>query len=498
MAEVDWIPRHPKAEDLRVGLISWAGTYLTFEAHKSSVTASAKSLGRRQTWEILVSNEHETQAVIRLKSLQGLYLLCEADGTVCYGRPKTSHHGCFLLRFHRNGKWTFQCIISGRYLESDGEDVFCNSRVLSAYHMWTPRPALHIHVTLYSPTYHSYARADHTVGRIWVDAAVPCLEECGFLLHFQDGCYHLETSTHHFLSHVDRLVPKRSPQTAFHLQVRPRGLVALCDGEGGTLYPQGSHLLLGLGSTPVKGEEWFVLQHFPTWVSLKSKSRKFLSVIYDAEVCAASERLTQMSLFQYECDSETPTLQLRSANGYYLAQRRHRTIIADGHPMESDTFFRVNWNCGKITLQCPNGRFLGIASNGLLMANVTIPGPNEELGIRFANRPFLILRGRYGYVGSSSDHDLLKCNMDQPDCIHLLPCRQGIYHFQAQGGSFWSITSFGTFRPWGKFALNFCIELQGSSLLTVLAPNGFYLRADRSGTLLADSEEITKECIWEF
>lgn len=227
-----------------------------------------------------MSNEHESQAVIRLKSLQGLYLLCEADGTVCYGRPRTSHHGCFLLRFHRNGKWTLQCIISGRYLESDGEDVFCNSRVLSAYHMWTPRPALHVHVILYSPIYHSYARADHTVGRIWVDAAIPCLEECGFLLHFQDGCYHLETSTHHFLSRVDRLVPQRSSQTAFHMQVRPRGLVALCDGEGGTLYPQGSHLLLGMGSAPMKGEEWFVLQHFPTWVSLKSKSRRFLSVIY--------------------------------------------------------------------------------------------------------------------------------------------------------------------------------------------------------------------------
>lgn len=55
-------------------------------------------------------------------------------------------------------------------------------------------------------------------------------------------------------------------------------------------------------------------------------------------------------------------------------QRRHRAIIADGHPMESDTFFRVHWNCGKITLQSPNGRFLSIASNGLLMSNVTIPG----------------------------------------------------------------------------------------------------------------------------
>ncbi|KAL6092435.1 hypothetical protein STEG23_037286, partial [Scotinomys teguina] len=387
-------------------------------------------LRSRTTWELLVSSEHEAQAVVRLKSLQGLYLLCEADGTVCYGRPRTSHHGCFLLRFHRNGKWTLQCIISGRYLESDGEHVFCNSRVLSAYHMWTPRPALHVHVILYSPTYRCYARADYTVGRIWVDAAIPCLEECGFLLHFQDGCYHLETSTHHFLSHVDRLVPHCSPQTAFYMQVRPRGLVALCDGEGGTLYPQGTHLLLGLGSNPTRGEEWFILQHFPTWVSLRSRTRRLISVMYDAEVCAASERLTPMSLFQYECDSESLTLQLRSANGYYLAQRHHKSIIADGHPLESDTFFCAHWNCGKIMLRSSNGHFLSVSSNGLLMATATTPGPNEELGIRFANRAFLILRGRYGYVGSSSDHDLIQCNRDQPDCIHLLPCRQGIYHFQ--------------------------------------------------------------------
>jgi hypothetical protein len=61
-----------------------------------------------------------------------------------------------------------------------------------------------------------------------------------------------------------------------------------------------------------------------------------------------------------------------------------------------------------------------------------LSGPNEELGIRFANRAFLVLRGRYGYVGSSSEHDLIQCNMDQPDCIQLLPCHQGIYHFQGE------------------------------------------------------------------
>ncbi|KAK2506796.1 hypothetical protein MC885_012153 [Smutsia gigantea] len=216
------------------------------------------------------------------------------------------------------------------------------------------------------------------------------------------------------------------------------------------------------------------------------------------ELYASSEHLTPMSLFQFEYDSKSSTLQLLSSNGGYLAQRRHRAVMADGHQLESDTFFRMHWNCGRIILQSPNGHFLGVVANGRLMANATIPGPNEEFGIRLANRPFLALRGPYGYVGTSTEHDLMQCNMDHPNCIHLLPCHQGIYHFQAQGGSFWSITSLGTFHPWGKFALNFCIELRGSNLLTVLAPNGFYMRSDQSGTLLADSEDITKECIWEF
>lgn len=56
--------------------------------------------------------------------------------------------------------------------------------------------------------------------------------------------------------------------------------MALSDGEGGMLYPQGARLLLSLGSDPHGGEEWLILQHCPTWVSLRSKTQKFLSVVY--------------------------------------------------------------------------------------------------------------------------------------------------------------------------------------------------------------------------
>lgn len=59
---------------------------------------------------------------------------------------------------------------------------------------------------------------------------------------------------------------------------------------------------------------------------------------------------------------------------HYNLQRRHRTVLANGHRLECDTFFRMHWNCGRIILQSPNGRFLGIAPNSLLIANATSPG----------------------------------------------------------------------------------------------------------------------------
>ncbi|XP_074049872.1 fascin-3 [Macrotis lagotis] len=500
MEEEDWMHHGSQSEDQKIGLISWAGTYLTANNYGNKITAVAKSLGRRQTWETVVCNEQDEdfQAVVRLQSIYGHILLPDGDGSVYCGWPRNAQHGYFLLRFHRHGKWTLQCMITGHYLESDGENVFCNSRILSAYHMWAPRPALHVHVMLYSPITRCYVRASPEQGCIWVDAPVPYLEECGFLLHFHDGLYHFESSSHHFLSQNDRLVSRPSPQTGFHLQFRPGGQIALGNGEGCFLYPQGSHALLALGSNPMGGEEWFILQHCTAWITIRSKNRKLVTIISELEVCAKSERMSPMSFFQYESNLNCNAIQLRSVTGQYLVQRSHRAIVGDGQKLEPGATFCVNWNGGKIVLRAANGRYVGVTSNGFLIATSLHPGPREEFRIRLVNRPFLALRGRYGYVGTSSEHDQLQCNMDQPDCIQLLPCRQSIYHFQAQGGTFWSLTAYGTFRPWGKFALNFCLELQGNNLLAVLAPNGYYLRADSSGVLLADSEAITKECLWEF
>lgn len=46
--------------------------------------------------------------------------------------------------------------------------------------------------------------------------------------------------------------------------------------------------------------------------------------------------------------------------------------------------------------------------------------------------------------------------------------------------------------------MNFYLEIQGNSLLAIIAPNGCYVRGDRDGCLVADSGAVTRDCLWEF
>ncbi|MGH0158417.1 UNVERIFIED_CONTAM: hypothetical protein FKN15_035635 [Acipenser sinensis] len=112
-------------------------------------------------------------------------------------------------------------------------------------------------------------------------------------------------------------------------------------------------------------------------------------------------------------------------------------------------------------------------------------GPNEQFVVQLANRPFLIMRGKCGYVGKSIHHAVLQCNLPEPKQISLTPCKHGFYHFKGPNGNLWTMTDNVTFKADGNIVLNFCIEIRGINLLAILAPNGCYLRGENSGVLSA-------------
>lgn len=232
-----------------------------------------------QTWELAVAAKEGKRTRVALIGHQGRRLLVEADGTVRCGRPTSDRGGHFLLEAHPSGAWSLQQPDSWRYLESDGEDVFCLSRALSTRHMWMPQLAVHAHVALFHPSSQLYARADPELNRVWVDTAVPHLAECSFVLRFRSGACHLETSGHKFVSRSETLARAPSAETAFQLTLRPGCRVFLTDREGRILYPQGSRGLLCLGNDPAENEEWFVVRRCPQWVTLKTRAKRYVSIL---------------------------------------------------------------------------------------------------------------------------------------------------------------------------------------------------------------------------
>ncbi|XP_048357219.1 fascin-3 isoform X3 [Sphaerodactylus townsendi] len=397
--------------------------------------------GSLQTWELKVTRKQENQTVVELRGRQGQALLVAPDGSVRCAQPASEKQEPFLLEVHPSGAWTLQQEHSGKYLESDGEDVFCISRRLTSSHMWMPRLAMHVHVVLFNPSLQLYARADAELKRIWVDTPVPYLEECSFILRFRDGVYHLETANHKFLSRSEKLVKTPSAETAFHLTLKPGCLAFFSDRQGRVLYPHGKRGLLCLGHSPVDSGEWFVVQRCPQWVSLRTRTKRYVTVIHESDVFAGSKKVTPMSIFHFEVNPSCKTVQLRGTNDSYLAQRECKNVVANGYCGEPETNFHVLWHCGKICLRASNGCYLGSLPVGLVAARALHP---------------------------------------------------------ARGKSFWSLTSEKTFETGGKSALNFCLEIRGNNLLAILAPNGYYLRGDREGTLKADGEEVTSETLWEF
>ncbi|XP_072258055.1 fascin-3 isoform X2 [Pyxicephalus adspersus] len=451
-------------------------------------------------WEMTQVNTREGKPVVFLKSQEGLNLLVTKEGNVNCGYTESPEHlqGLFLLIVHQNKNWSLKSLSSQKYLESDEENVFCSEEVLSPEHQWTPHLALHAHVVLYHPQSDKYAQTDVNQHRVLVDISTPYLETCGFVLRFRSGKYYLETANHLFLSSESTLEQESSPKTAFAMDLRPGCRARFINQEGLFMYPQGTQNILLPGQKPFSNQEWFVIRRCPPWVSLKSRKHGYLTIFYGKDVKANSQSLTINSVFHYEMDTGTRMVRLSDKESNYLALRKRNIILANGSKNEKETAYKVRWTFGKMYLRACNDAYLSICDTGYVLAKTNTPGADEEFILRLYNRSFLVLKGCYGYIGQSSDGDIVQCNRPVPECIEIIPCKMIIYYFKGQGKMFWNMTNHKTFHSNGQSPGIFYIEIRGKNILTIMTYTGMFLRGDKSGILIGDSDRVTSECLWEF
>ncbi|XP_078090756.1 fascin-3-like [Mustelus asterias] len=420
------------SEAVKIGLITSCGKYLTAEQFGNMVSLITTALGPKQIWEVKFKSSKGFQVQVELIAFNGLALQTNKAGLVKCAPP--NEFSLFLLEYQSNGSWVFKSIVFGTYLEKNIDGVRCIQKEENGLQQWIPHLAIHPQIVLYHPQSKSYVRMHCSEGNGFAEAPAPFSEECIFLIHFDNGKYHLQTSDCRYLSVKDQLLSKRSKQTAFTMHLKAGYMATFSAGKRGVLYPHSRTGLLSIGMHPSDMQDIFIIKRSKPWITLKTKSQKYVTINYGVEVYARFENFTQLSLFQFEVNLNSDRVRLRTIEGLLLAQRRQAAILADGKDTEETTNFTVRWCGGNITLQAANKQYLTMKPIGQIVASAQQAGPNEEFTIRLANRPFLILRGEHGYIATDCHSDQLQCSRRSYEIIRLTQCKGGFYHFQGSKG----------------------------------------------------------------
>ena len=84
---------------------------------------------------------------------------------------------------------------------------------------------------------------------------------------------------------------------------------------------------------------------------------------------------------------------------------------------------------GLVNLKACNGNYVTAKSSGALYATAANNADGEKFAVVIVNRPLLVLKGEYGFVGyKTSGNPKLECNKSIHDIIQLKYYKEGQYY----------------------------------------------------------------------
>lgn len=249
-----------------------------------------------------------------------------------------------------------------------------------------------------------------------------------------------------------------------------------------------------------KDELWMLEDSHPqaTLTSVSKPDRALVSIRTGVEVTANQDEVTDKETFQLEINRETNRWAIRAASGKYFTSSKGSIIYAD-HEGKGDTeFFDIEWYGPQVTLKASNGKFVTVKRNGALAAaGEDSSAPEARFIFELINRPIVVLRGPYGFIGVKGESQRLDCNRSSYDVFSMTQSK-GVYHLKGANGKWWKQDPDGFFTANGDSPLDFHLELVKHTHFCVRAPNGKYLRGEKNGTLTSSGTEINQDTLWEY
>lgn len=190
---------------------------------------------------------------------------------------------------------------------------------------------------------------------------------------------------------------------------------------------------------------------------------------------------------------------LTSSMTYWVLNENNGISTTSDQKM-SNCLFKLEWEGGAVHILAANGKYLTIRPNGQLVAKSSSAGPNETFYIRLVNRPLLVLKSEFGFLGKKKaikTEPEYMCNKSDGEIMELKYHEKGQYFIKGDNSKFWSMSDTAIVAK-SKQPEPFVIQILGHCKMAILAPNKKFINAEKVGILRATMEQIRQSCHFEF
>ncbi len=477
------------------GLLAANNKYLTAETFQNKVACSAATLKKKQIWTLVNSGD-----TISFKSSTGKFLTSDKNGKVDCSGVDIGPDQKFNFETQEDGKVAIKSATHGRYIGGAGDNMTGFDQSIGDTNLFTIHLAIHPQVNIKNINRKTYMHLNEETQELCCTEQIPWGYDATIILEFHQGKYALRAANTHYLSSSGKLKENITDDCLF--QIVFKGVqVAFRDNNKKFLTAVGASATVQSRKGSIGKDELFELMDSRPQVQLLASNGKYLSIREGIEVRAKQAEVTDKEIFQMEPVSLTDfsgnaKWRFRSCTNKLL--RNGATLTADSDdPKDEATQFTIEWQGAMIAIKANNGKFVSIKPNGQTAANSDTVEDNGKYVFEFINRPILVIRGEYGFVGVKGGSGTLECNRSQYDVFGMTG-NAGTYQIRGANGKFFKIESDNTISINGDEATNFFLELRANSRMIIVTPNGKFLHGQQNGTFSATGDRIEAKTLWEY
>jgi fascin 1/2 len=487
--------------DWSFGLISSAGKYLTAETFQNKIGATAGVMKKKQIWFLEATDGSDT---VKIRSHLGKYLRVDGDGKFTGDGEQDNEETDLVIIALDDGRWNLKSNKYGWFAGGSGENLSAFTTEDTAEHnKWTVHLAMHPQVCIKNVKRKTYMHLSDDGNSLQCDEAIPWgFDATVTVIYFTGGTYGLQAANGHFLTNTGALVADADDNCKFIIAFLGKQMTFKSVVNGKYVTALGASGICKATKGVALKDETFVMEDSWPQITLKANNGKYVSIKQGVELAAKSAAVTDAEIFQVEPDSAGAWILKSVKDKLWTAVEANAvSTTTDATDLTADTApeackFTIEFLGDKVKISPAGKPAYAVQGSAYIKSIAGGPEGADEFTYEIINRPQLILRGEYGFVGVLPS-GLLECNKSGATAFPMT-VEDGFCKLAASNGKYWKVGDNGVSAS-SDAAESYVIELFPESKLALKSvEKGKYFQGAQNGAFTCTGTKIDASTLFEY